>query len=304
MRRFGRISPPALLLAYILHLFIGELTCSKDDDLALLNRLQNSLNQYLEADQFNKTKELYFEQLKWLAESQLGQEEDNKLYILREFANLQAEINIHNHAIKQFLVSKMRTYVMDKFHQEGPGEPRKALIELGLARARLRAKLTMLEANELRWLALNQIAADYDRFYRPLFERLQAASPRDGPSLGAELASQHEAFKRYIELRPGSSSLSVFLELDKELDFYLECKLCFGLVMPKYSNAAPLAKSSEVAKWPGLFVARDFLEALEQSHRLVARRFHRTPLDKLHRVDLKELEEYQAKAATKTVLAN
>lgn len=224
-------------------------------------------------------------------------EKDNLSYMLLELLNVQTEILARNQAIRAFVVSKLNKLFQDEYSDtsesleqlvENRDEIRDKLLSVLLARAQVRAQLSILQASESLWQAWAQLIELFGGQRRQqILQIIDVIRESKLTSLMMEPAmygSQYEAYKAYYELsKPAKSSREVFAELDTKLDIYFDCvQVCPSLIVHKYSNAAPVGPVGLVTAWTKEYIDRGLMEAIESSRQLVRERFHITHPHDLH----------------------
>ena len=181
----------------------------------------------------------------------------NARLMLNEFANTQAELALRWDTIQQVAGSELYRLIVEgdlqaKLELER-ADQRQRMLELVLERARLRAKLAAMQANEIYWNKWHQLAT-FALFKRDHLRKLALDLGQIGAQSATLSASdygrQHAAYERINELRPGKSSQELFAWIDAKLDAHFKCLAeCPKLRLPNCSNAAPLSTRHLIEQW-------------------------------------------------------
>lgn len=298
------------IFALILLLINMSSTCQEEEveNVDLIN-LSTQLAAYANVDEYNQLRAEYVKNVDWVVKN--TQESDNKRYIYLYVALTQAELTTRNQAIKRLMVSKLTHLSFDLLQKpldhENNQHLRDVTLELFVARAKLRAKVTMLQANEFQWICLYEMmTSGYEVYHEQQLARLfNKTMPRESLSVSEELTEQNDLINTYLELKRAAhpredewwTESRVLQVIDKTLDEYFECgKLCNELRVVQWTNAAPLGGSFQVNEWIIEHLSREPLESMDVMRKLISDHLHLTSVYELAKVPLEKMEKFRSGA--------
>lgn len=267
----------------------NQTTAATQQELNSSLQLKTKLESYTNRLQFDElSQKNYPNNLEW-ARLTFNNSADSNRYIYLLVSTYQLEISARNYAIRRFLLD-----ILDKLFGELYDKPleyyannqtlRDVSFELIVARAKLRAKITMIRANEYHWSYLYDLMTLYGSANNRAMDRLNSTMPRESLDIQSELEEQTNWMERYYELRrqtddasqktinkSGLSSYRVLKILDKLLDRWLDCEsICEQLVVPGWSAAGPLNGNFMLSQWTHDYIDANLLQSIEDTRREIA----------------------------------